>query len=44
MENTFWVGVYPGLSNEQLDYVIDSVHEIVGAQVASPRPTAAAGD
>ena len=44
MENTFWVGVYPGLSNEQLDYVIESVHEIVGAQVASPRPAAAAGD
>ena len=44
MENTFWVGVYPGLSGEQLDYVIESVHEIVGAQVASPRPAAAAGD
>ena len=44
MENTFWVGVYPGLSEEQLDYVIESVHEIVGAQVASPRPAAAAGD
>ena len=44
MENTFWVGVYPGLSEQQLDYVIESVHEIVGAQVASPRPAAAAGD
>jgi len=44
MENTFWVGVYPGLSEEQLDYVIESVHEIVGAQVASPRPAAAPGD
>ncbi|MFM9022344.1 MAG: lipopolysaccharide biosynthesis protein RfbH [Solirubrobacterales bacterium] len=44
MENTFWVGVYPGLSEEQLDYVIESIHEIVGAPVASPRPAAAGGD
>ncbi|MFM9140022.1 MAG: DegT/DnrJ/EryC1/StrS family aminotransferase, partial [Solirubrobacterales bacterium] len=44
MENTFWIGVYPGLSEEQLDYVIESIHEIVGAPVASPRPAAAGGD
>ena len=44
MENTFWVGVYPGLSDEQLDYVIESVHEIVGAAAASGRPAAATGD
>ena len=27
MKNTFWLGVYPGLTNEMLDYVIDSLHE-----------------
>ncbi|RXJ62286.1 lipopolysaccharide biosynthesis protein RfbH [Halarcobacter anaerophilus] len=27
MKNTFWVGVYPGLSNEMLDYMIDKIIE-----------------
>ena len=27
MRNTFWVGVYPGLSNEMLDYMIDKIIE-----------------
>ena len=27
MKNTFWLGVYPGLTTEMLDYVIDSLHE-----------------
>ncbi|MGW0549113.1 lipopolysaccharide biosynthesis protein RfbH [Streptomyces altiplanensis] len=31
-EQTFWVGVYPGLGDEQLDYVISSVKEFVGAR------------
>ncbi len=44
MENTFWIGVYPGLSGEQLDYMVGSVHEIVGARAAAPRPAAATGD
>jgi CDP-6-deoxy-D-xylo-4-hexulose-3-dehydrase len=44
MENTFWIGVYPGLSEEQLDYMVESVHEIVGARAAAPRPAAATGD
>ncbi|WP_406330730.1 lipopolysaccharide biosynthesis protein RfbH [Streptomyces sp. NBC_00203] len=30
-EQTFWVGVYPGLTDEMLDYVISSVKEFVGA-------------
>ena len=29
MKNTFWLGVYPGLTNEMLDYVIESLHEFV---------------
>jgi CDP-6-deoxy-D-xylo-4-hexulose-3-dehydrase len=30
-EHTFWVGVYPGLTDEMLDYVIASVKEFVEA-------------
>lgn len=26
-EDTFWIGVYPGLSNEMIDYVIESITE-----------------
>ena len=31
-EQTFWVGVYPGLTDEMLDYIIDSVKEFVEAR------------
>jgi dTDP-4-dehydro-2,6-dideoxy-D-glucose 3-dehydratase len=31
-EQTFWIGVYPGLTDEMLDYVIDSVKEFVKAR------------
>ena len=34
MRNTFWLGVYPGLSVEMLDYVADTVHEALGAVAA----------
>ncbi len=30
MNNTFWIGVWPGLSIEMLDYMIDSLHKIIG--------------
>ncbi len=30
-DQTFWVGVYPGLTDEMLDYVIGSVKEFVEA-------------
>ena len=30
MNDTFWVGVWPGLSIEMLDYVIDRLHQIIG--------------
>jgi CDP-6-deoxy-D-xylo-4-hexulose-3-dehydrase len=25
MSRTFWIGVYPGLTNEMLDYVIETI-------------------
>ncbi len=27
MDGTFWVGVYPGLGDAMLDYIIESTHE-----------------
>lgn len=30
MKDTFWVGVWPGLNSQMLDYVIDSIYEILG--------------
>jgi CDP-6-deoxy-D-xylo-4-hexulose-3-dehydrase len=29
VERTFWVGVYPGLSAEMIDYVVATIHEFV---------------
>ena len=29
MDSTFWVGVYPGLSSEMLDYVVEAIHDFV---------------
>ena len=29
MNNTFWIGVYPGLDKEKLDYVISSFEEFI---------------
>ncbi|MFF3333582.1 lipopolysaccharide biosynthesis protein RfbH [Streptomyces sp. NPDC002888] len=31
-EHTFWVGVYPGLTDEMLDYIVSSVKEFVEAR------------
>jgi CDP-6-deoxy-D-xylo-4-hexulose-3-dehydrase len=31
MTNTFWLGVYPGLTNEMLNYVSEVIHEYVKA-------------
>lgn len=33
MKDTFWVGVYPGMTEEMTDYVIKMVKEAVGAAV-----------
>ena len=30
MNDTFWLGVWPGLTLPMLDYVIDSIHQILG--------------
>ena len=30
-EGTFWIGVYPGLSEEMIDFMIGAVHEFVAA-------------
>ncbi len=30
MNDTFWVGVWPGLTNPMLDYVIEGLHKILG--------------
>jgi CDP-6-deoxy-D-xylo-4-hexulose-3-dehydrase len=32
MNNVFWVGVYPGLSSDMIDYVIDTFKEFAEAQ------------
>jgi dTDP-4-dehydro-2,6-dideoxy-D-glucose 3-dehydratase len=36
-EQTFWIGVYPGLTDEMLDYVVSSIKEFVAAR--GPRST-----
>ncbi|HYN05825.1 MAG TPA: lipopolysaccharide biosynthesis protein RfbH [Vicinamibacterales bacterium] len=33
MANTFWVGVYPGLTDPMIDYVVESIGAIVSGQV-----------
>lgn len=30
MHNTFWIGVYPGLSNEMLDFVVEKIETFLG--------------
>ena len=30
MNDTFWIGVWPGLTLDMLDYVISAVHEMFG--------------
>lgn len=29
VNNTFWIGVYPGMTKDKLDYMIEMVHEAV---------------
>jgi CDP-6-deoxy-D-xylo-4-hexulose-3-dehydrase len=33
MNDTFWIGVWPGLTIEMLDYMVSSIHEILGSKV-----------
>ena len=35
MNQVFWIGLYPGLGPESLDYVLDMVHELCASQPAS---------
>jgi len=30
--STFWIGVYPGLTNEMIDYMIATIHEFVASK------------
>ena len=30
-ENTFWIGIYPGITQEMLDYVYDSVYKFINS-------------
>ena len=32
MNNTFWVGVYPGLTDEQIDYMIRIILEAINLE------------
>jgi CDP-6-deoxy-D-xylo-4-hexulose-3-dehydrase len=32
MKDTFWIGVWPGLTLEMLDYMIDQIHQIIGVK------------
>jgi len=32
MNKTFWIGVWPGLTTPMLDYMIESIHELMGAK------------
>jgi CDP-6-deoxy-D-xylo-4-hexulose-3-dehydrase len=32
MNDTFWIGVWPGLSTSMLDYMIESLHDILGGR------------
>ncbi len=29
LHNTFWIGVYPGLTKEMLDFIISSIHDFI---------------
>ncbi|MDQ1444670.1 MAG: CDP-4-dehydro-6-deoxyglucose reductase, partial [Acidimicrobiaceae bacterium] len=29
MENTFWIGVYPGLTDEMIDFIVETIHDFV---------------
>jgi CDP-6-deoxy-D-xylo-4-hexulose-3-dehydrase len=33
MNQTFWIGVWPGLSIKMLDYMIESLHSILGVKI-----------
>lgn len=32
MKDTFWVGVYPGMTDEMIDYMAKTIHEAIRKQ------------
>ena len=32
MNDTFWIGVWPGLTLQMLDYMIETLYKILGAK------------
>jgi CDP-6-deoxy-D-xylo-4-hexulose-3-dehydrase len=32
MRDTFWIGVYPGMSDEMIDYMAEKIHEALKLQ------------
>lgn len=43
MNNVFWVGVYPGLTEAQLDFMIESFHEVLAPPVGAAATLAERG-
>ncbi|MCX4096840.1 lipopolysaccharide biosynthesis protein RfbH [Nocardia sp. alder85J] len=43
-DHTFWIGVYPGITDEMTDYMISSIREFVATHTRSPSPTSSAED
>ena len=39
-ERTFWVGCWPGLDDQMIDYTIASLHDFMATPVSFPRPAA----
>jgi CDP-6-deoxy-D-xylo-4-hexulose-3-dehydrase len=37
MDNVFWIGVYPGIGQPQVDYVLDVLHDLA-EDAADGRP------
>lgn len=37
-DRTFWIGVYPGITPEMTDYMVESVHEFVGGRIRARQP------
>ena len=35
MNQVFWVGVYPGLNQEMIDYMLDSFHKMPVTQLVT---------
>ena len=32
MNDTFWIGVWPGITIEMMDYMVDRLHQILGVK------------